>query len=102
MSTNPFAAEYTKYDTFRMETTSDLEFAMHKTWRANGKMLDLAIGGHPWPTRDQIIERLTMAIDELNECRDLISRKKSDVLGYYDEKNQKMGVYEDNQSVNKQ
>ena len=85
-----------------METTSDLEFAMHKTWRANGKMLDLTIGGHPWPTRDQIIERLTMAIDELQECRDLISRKKSDVLGYYDEKTQRMGAYEDNQSVNNQ
>ncbi|CAF5068651.1 unnamed protein product, partial [Rotaria sp. Silwood1] len=43
---------------------------MHKTWRANAQMLDLAIGGHPWPTRDQIIDRLTMAINELTCCRE--------------------------------
>ncbi len=94
ISTNPFAVEYTRYDTFRNEVTADLEFTMHKTWRANAQMLDLAIGGHPWPTREQIVDRLAMAINELSQCHDLLLGIKSDQLGYYDEKKQKMGNYD--------
>ncbi len=95
MSTNPFVEERTRFDTFRNKgTTAELEFAMHKTWRANAQMLDLAVGGHPWPTREQIADRLTMAINELSQCRDIILDIKSDRLGYYDEKKQKMGAYD--------
>ena len=93
-STNPFAIEYTRYDTFRNEVTTDLEFAMHKTWRANAQMLDLTVGSHPWPTRSQIADRLTMAINELTSCRDILLGIESDRLGYYDEKKQKMGTYD--------
>ncbi|CAF0969293.1 unnamed protein product [Rotaria sordida] len=94
ISTNPFAEECTRYDTFHNEITADLEFAMHKTWRANAQMLDLAVGDHPWPTRKQIVDRLTMAINELTQCRDLLLGIKSDRLGYYDEKKQNMGNYD--------
>jgi len=94
MSTNPFATECTRYDLFRKEITSDLEYAMHKTWRANAQMLDLANGEHPWPTRDEIIDRLTMAINELSLCRDIMLGTKSDHIGYYDEKKEKIGNYE--------
>ncbi|CAF4810245.1 unnamed protein product [Rotaria sp. Silwood1] len=94
ISTNPFAEEYTRYDTFRNEITADLEFAMHKTWRANAQMLDLAVSGHPWPTRTQIVDRLTMAVKELAQCRDLLLGIQSDRLGYYDEKKQMMGNYD--------
>jgi hypothetical protein len=95
MSTNPFTEERTRFDTFRHKgTTAALEFAMHKTWRANAQMLDLAVGGHPWPTREQIVDRLTMAIKELSQCRDILLDVKSDRLGYYDEKKEKMGTYD--------
>jgi len=94
VSTNPLAEEYTHYDTYRNEVTADLEFAMHKTWRANAQMLDLAVGGHPWPTREQIVDRLTMAINELTQCRDLFLGIKSDQLGYYNEQKEKMGNYD--------
>ena len=95
MSTNPFTEDRTRYDTFRNKgTTAALEFAMHKTWRANAQMLDLAVGGHPWPTREQIVDRLIMAINELSQCRDILLDIKSDRLGYYDEKKQKMGAYD--------
>ncbi|CAF1003094.1 unnamed protein product [Rotaria sp. Silwood1] len=63
-------------------------------WRANAQMLDLAIGGHEWPTHDQVIERLSMVSDELNQCRDVLTNKKSDWVGYYDEKKQKMNNYD--------
>jgi hypothetical protein len=98
ISADPFAAEYIRYDTFRNEVTADLEFAMHKTWRANAQMLDLAVGGHPWPTREQIVDRLTTASNELIQCRDLLLGTKSDRLGYYDEKKQKMGTYDNSPS----
>ncbi|CAF3991523.1 unnamed protein product [Rotaria sp. Silwood2] len=94
MSTNPFTTEYTRYDTFRQEKTAALEYAIHKMWRANAQMLNLAIGSYEWPTHDQTIERLSMAIDELNKCRDVLTNKTSDSIGYYDEKKQKMGYYE--------
>lgn len=94
MSTNPFAAEYTRYDTFRTEKTVALEYALHKTWRANTQMLDLAIGGHEWPTREQIVERLSMAINELNHCQDILTDKTYDKIGFYDEKKQTMGYYD--------
>jgi hypothetical protein len=42
MSTNPFTEEHTHFDTFCNDgTNAALEFAMHKTWRANVQMLDL-------------------------------------------------------------
>ncbi|CAF1367318.1 unnamed protein product [Rotaria sordida] len=90
MSTNPFAAECTRYDTFRKERTGPLEFAMHKIWRSSALMLDLASGEYPWPTLDQVIERLNKSIEELTECRDLLTEKKSDRVGFYDEKKQQM------------
>jgi hypothetical protein len=90
MSTNPFVAESTRYDTFRKEKTGPLEFAMHKIWRSSAQMLDLASGEHPWPTNDQVIERLTKCIEELNQCRNLLMEKTSDRVGFYDEKTQKM------------
>ena len=67
---------------------------MHKAWRANAQMLDLTVGGRPWPKREEIANRLTMAIDELTQCRDLLLGTRSDRLGYYDEKKQKMGNYD--------
>lgn len=95
MSTYPFAEERTRFDTFRNKgPTGALEFAMHKTWRANAQILDLAVGGHSWPTRVQIADRLTMAINELSHCRDILLDIKSDRLGYYDEKKQTMGTYD--------
>ncbi|CAF3604723.1 unnamed protein product [Rotaria socialis] len=94
MSTNPFAAESTRYDTFRHEKPAALEYTLHKTWRANAKILDLAVGGHGWPTNDQVIERLSMAIDELSQCRDILTNTTSDKIGYYDEKKQKMAYYD--------
>jgi hypothetical protein len=99
MSTNPFTEERTRFDTFRNKgTAAELEFTMHKTWRANAQLLDLAVGGHPWPTREQIVDRLTMAINELSQCRDILLGATSDRLGYYDEKKQKMGAYDMPQS----
>jgi hypothetical protein len=67
---------------------------MHKTWRANAQMLDLAVDGHLWPKREEIVDRLTMAINELTQCRDLLLGIKSDRLGYYDEQKQQMGNYD--------
>jgi hypothetical protein len=90
MSTNPFAVECTRYDTFRKERTGPLEFAMHKVWRSSALMLDLASGEHPWPTIEQVIERLNKSIEELNQCRDLLIEKTSDRVGFYDEKEQQM------------
>lgn len=94
MSTSPFSSESTRYDTFRQEKYGALEYALHKTWRANAKMLDLGISGHKWSTNDQVIERLSMAIDELTECRDILMDKVSDAIGFYDEKKQKMSYYD--------
>jgi hypothetical protein len=76
-----------------MEVTTPLEYAMHKTWRVHAQMLDLATGDHPYPTRNQIIERFTMAIDELIQGRDLLSGTITDQFCYYDEETKKM--YED-------
>lgn len=90
MSTNPFTTDCTRYDTFRKEKTGPLEFAMHKLWRANAQMFDLGSGEHPWPTLDQVIERLDKCIGELNQCRDLLTEKTSDRVGFYDEKKQQM------------
>lgn len=90
MSADPFATEYTRYDTFRKEKTGALEFAMHKIWRSSALMLDLGSGAHPWPTTDQVKERLDRCIEELQRCRDLLTEKTTDRVGYYDEKEQKM------------
>ena len=76
-----------------MEETTALEYTMHKTWRVNAQMLDLAAGYHQYPTRNQIIERFTMVIDELIQGRDLLSGTLSDQFCYYDEGTKKM--YED-------
>jgi hypothetical protein len=93
ITTNPFATDYARYSFYKKESTIALEYAMHKAWRVNGQMLDLATGDHPYPTRDQVIERLTMAIGELTQARDLISSSVSDQIGYFDEK--KQGTYKD-------
>jgi hypothetical protein len=90
MSANPFAIESTRYDTFRNERTAALEFAMHKVWRSSAQMFDLASGEHPWPTVDQVVERLTKSIEELNQCRNILMDKTSDRVGFYDEKKQQM------------
>ena len=95
MSCDPFAAESTRYDTFRKERTGPLEFAVHKMWRSSAQLLDLASGEHPWPTLDQVVERLTQSIDELNQCRDLLTEKTSDRVGYYDEKKKQMAFTEE-------
>ena len=94
VSTNPFVEDRTRYDTFRHEVTGDLEFAMHKTWRANAQMLDLTVGDRPWPKREEIVDHLSQAIDELTQCRDLLQGITSDRLGYYDEQKQQMGNYD--------
>ena len=99
MSTNPFAAEYTRYDTFRKEKTGSLEFAMHKVWRASSQMFDLGSGEHPWPTRDEIVERLTKSIAELNQCRDLLMETTSDRVGFYDAKKQQMSFIDEAPTV---
>ena len=85
--------DYTRIAPDNLEETTALEYAMHKTWRVNAQMLDLAAGCHPYPTRKQIIERFTMAIDGLTQGRDLLSGKLSDQFCYYDEEIKKM--YED-------
>jgi hypothetical protein len=95
MSSNPFAAEYTKYDTFRMERSGPMEFAIHKMWRASAQMLDLVSGEHPWLTLDQVVERLTKSIEELTQCRDLLTEKTTDRVLFYDQKKQKMVFYEE-------
>ncbi len=94
-STDPFSAEYTRYDTFRKEKHGPLEFAIHKMWRANAQMLHLASGENPWPTRDQVVERLDKSIEELKQCRDLLTEKISDRVYFYDEKQQKLVFFED-------
>jgi hypothetical protein len=86
ITTNPFATDYARYSFYQNETTATLEYAMHKTWRANGQMLELTTADHPYPTRDQVIERLTMAIGELTQARGLISGSASDQIGYFDVK----------------
>ncbi|CAF0845021.1 unnamed protein product [Adineta steineri] len=88
ITSNPSAFDYARYSFYKKEPTAALEYAIHKTWRANGQMLELAIGNHPYPTRHHIVERLTMAINELTQARDLISDSKSDQIGYFDQKNQ--------------
>ena len=95
MSADPFVAERTRYDTFRKERTGPLEFAIHKLWRANAQMLDLASGEHPWPTLEQVVERLEKSIDELKQCRDLLTEKISDRVGFYDEQKKKMSFFEE-------
>jgi hypothetical protein len=99
MSTDPFVTEHTRYDTFRKEKTGPLEFAMHKVWRASAQMLDLASGQHPWPTLDQIVDRLSNSIKELNQCRDLLTEATSDRVGFYDEKKQQMSFIDDAPTV---
>ncbi len=98
ITTSPFSTDYARYSFYKKEKTVALEYAMHKTWRANEQMLDLATGDHPYPTRDQIIERLTMAIGELIQARDLISESISDQIGYFDEKNKE--TYNDRSADN--
>jgi hypothetical protein len=93
MSTNPFAADYTRIAPYNMMETTALEYAMHKTWRVNAQMLDLVSDCRPYPTRNQIIERFTMAIDELIQGRDLLSGTLSDQICYYNEGTKRM--YED-------
>jgi hypothetical protein len=88
ITTNPFATDYARYSFYKKEPTAALEYAIHKAWRANGQMVELATGDHPYPTHDQIIQRLTMAIGELTQARDLISGLVSDQIGYFDEKKQ--------------
>ena len=95
MSADPFVVETTRYDTFRNEKTAALEFAMHKIWRSSTQMLDLASGEHPWPTTDQVIERLTKSIEELNQCRNILMDKTSDGVGFYDEKKQQLTFIKD-------
>ena len=95
MSTNPWANEVTRYDTFRKEKYGALEFAMHKTWRAKAKMFELASGKDPWPTVEQIVDRLHSAIDELNACCEILTEKKSDRVGYYDERKKAMAFMEE-------
>jgi hypothetical protein len=95
MSSNPFAAESTRYDTFRKERTGPLEFAVHKMWRSGAQLLDLASGEHPWPTLDQVVERLNKSIEELNQCRDLLTEKTSDRTFFYDEKKKQMVFMEE-------
>jgi prefoldin subunit 5 len=90
MSTNPLAAEYTRYDTFRKERTGPLEFAMYKMWRTSAQMFDLGSGAHAWPTLEQVVERLDKSIEELNQCRNLLTEKTTDRVGFYDEKTQQM------------
>ena len=102
MSTNPFVAEHTRYDTFRKEKTAPLEFAMHKVWRASAQMLELGSGQHPWPTLDQIVDRLTSSIAELNQCRDLLTETKTDRVGFYDEKTQQMSFIDEAPTVYKE
>jgi hypothetical protein len=55
-------------------------------------MLDLTVGSHQWSTRQKIVNRLAMDINELTQCRDLLLGIESDRLGYYEQKKQKMGV----------
>lgn len=102
MSTDPFAVETTRYDTFRKEKTGALEFAMHKVWRASAQMLDLGSGQHPWPKLDQIVDRLTSSISELNQCRDLLTETTSDRVGFYDEKKQQMSFIDEAPTVFKE
>ncbi|CAF4093764.1 unnamed protein product [Adineta steineri] len=90
MTNNPYAFDYARYSFYKKESTAALEYAMHKVWRANGQMLELATGNHPYPTNDEIIEHLTMAINELTQARHLISDSKSDQIGYFDQKNQEL------------
>ena len=90
MSSNPFATDYTRYDTFRKEKTGALEFAIHKLWRSYALMLDLGSGEHPWPSVQQVTERLEKSIEELRQCHDLLTEKTSDRVGYYDEKMKQM------------
>ena len=90
MSSDPFATDHTRYDTFKKEKTGALEFAFHKLWRANALMFDLASGAHPWPTLEQVTERLDKCIGELHQCRDLLTETTTDRVGYYDEQTKKM------------
>ncbi|CAF1237237.1 unnamed protein product [Adineta ricciae] len=94
MPTNPFVDDLTRYDTFRKEKTAPLEFAMHKIWRAGAQMFDLGSGKHPWPTPEQVVERLNKSIEELEHCRDLLLEKTTDRIGFYDEKTKKMSFFE--------
>ena len=99
MSNDPLALDYTRYDTFRKERTGPLEFAIHKVWRSSAQMLDLLSTTHSWPTLDQIVDRLTKSIEELNQCRDLLTEKKSDRVGFYDEKTQQMSFVDEARSL---
>lgn len=95
MSSDPFAAEYIRYDTFRKERRVPLEFAIHKMWRASAQMFDIALGKQPWPTLEQVVERLDKSVEELSQCRDLLTEKTSDRILFYDEIKQKMVFHED-------
>jgi uncharacterized phage-like protein YoqJ len=95
MSNNPFVKDLTRYDTFRKEKYGPLEFAMHKVWRSSAQMFDLASGKHPWPTMDQIIQRLNQSIEELQQSRDLLMEKTSDRVEFYDEKEKKMSFFKE-------
>ncbi|CAF4290658.1 unnamed protein product, partial [Adineta steineri] len=94
MSSNPFVVDHTRYDTFRKEKTGALEFAMHKMWRSYSQIHDLGSGKYPWPTVEQVVERLNKSIEELEQSRDLLLEKQSDRILFYDTNKKQMGFFD--------
>jgi hypothetical protein len=86
MPRNPFATDTTKYDTFKVEPTGAYEFACHKAWRVREQMTSLS-RVPVWPSKDEIIERLKLAQQELVDCIDILEGRATDKIGFFDEKN---------------
>jgi len=95
MSRNPFALEKTRYDTFKHELTCDYEFALHKAWRVREQLKSLMLIDNEWPTKEELVDRLQLAIKELTDCKDLIAHTATDSIGYYNEEKKKLVHYDD-------
>ncbi|CAF1447565.1 unnamed protein product [Didymodactylos carnosus] len=95
MSRNPFVTEKTRYNTFVYEPTCDYEFTLHKAWRAREQLKALMMYDKDWPSKENLIKRLNLVINELVDCRDLLNGTATDAIGFYDAKKKGMSAYDD-------